>query len=101
MITSIDIKKGQKPTAEQIEEVKKASLRDIAEDEDAPELTLDQLERYKKAADARKNMKQVTIELTPEEISIAKGYGRNYREVLSRLVSMALADKEMVGKAYR
>ena len=50
MTVRIEIHKGQKPTEEQIQEIKAAAnLRPIC-DEDAPELSLEQLQQYGAAA---------------------------------------------------
>ena len=48
------IHKGQKPTAEQIEEIKEASTRKYTPDKDAPELTLEQYAEMAELAKERR-----------------------------------------------
>ena len=48
MIVRRVIYKGQKPTPEQIEEIKKLKDRPIIFDEDCPELTDEQLKQFKR-----------------------------------------------------
>lgn len=50
MIASIQIYKGQEPTKEQRQEIREAAKRTPVYDEDAPELSLEQMRRYRKAA---------------------------------------------------
>ena len=98
MIVSVDVKKGQKPTVDQINMIRAASLREPVEDYDAPELSLDQLRRYKTAADKRKGKNQVTISLTDEEMQKAKGFGADFRNVLEQLIVLALNDQDLMRK---
>ena len=55
------IQKGQKPTLEQIEEIKQASEMEFIPDEDAPELTLEQYAEMAKLAKARRRRKIKTV----------------------------------------
>ena len=48
MLVQRIIYKGQKPTPEQIEEIKKLKDRPIVFDEDCPELTDEQLKKFKR-----------------------------------------------------
>ncbi len=54
MIVRRVIYKGQKPTPEQIEEIKKLKDRPIIFDEDCPELTDEQLKQFKRVNPRRK-----------------------------------------------
>ena len=51
MIASVQIYKGRKPTEEQRQEIREAAKRTPVYDEDAPELSIEQMQRYRMAAD--------------------------------------------------
>ena len=48
MIVSYSITKNQKPTPEQIAEIREAAKRPIVFDEDCPEMTEEQLRQFKR-----------------------------------------------------
>lgn len=50
MTASIQIYKGQEPTKEQRQEIREAAKRTPVYDEDAPELSLEEMRRYREAA---------------------------------------------------
>ena len=50
MTAGIQIYKGQEPTKEQRQEIREAAKRTPVYDEDAPELSLEQMRRYRKPA---------------------------------------------------
>ena len=54
MIVRRIIYKGQKPTPEQIEEIKKLKDRPIVFDEDCPELTDEELKQFRRVNPRRK-----------------------------------------------
>lgn len=99
MIISVKVKKGQRPTDEQIREIEKAARRPIVADEDAPEYDYEQLVRYREAAKKKRNEETVTVSLSEDSYRKAKEFGSDYRKILSRLIELALGDKEMVKKA--
>lgn len=68
-------------------------------DEEALELSLEQMLRYKKAAIDKKAKTAVTLELSKENMDKAHTFGNEYRVVLSRLLELAMNDKELVRKA--
>ena len=98
MTVRIELKKNQKPTEEQIKEIRKAKTLEPVYDEEAPELTFSQMERYKKAAAERRNTTPITLSLSQRDFEVAKSFGTNYREMLSRLLSLALQDASMIAK---
>ena len=55
------IQKDQKPTLEQIEEIKQASEMEFIPDEDAPELTLEQYAEMAELAKTRRSSRIKTI----------------------------------------
>ena len=99
MITSIQVFKGQKPTKEQRQEIREAAKRTPVYDESAPELSIEQMRRYKKAAIDKKAKTAVTLELSKENMDKAHSFGEEYRAVLSRLLELAMNDSDLVRKA--
>ena len=92
---------GQKPTAEQIEEIETAARMPITFDEDCPELTAEQIQEF--AALARKQREErkkqvVSLRLSTASLEKARALGKGYTSVLSRLLDMALNNPEMVKK---
>lgn len=93
------VRPGQQPTAEQRARIKQAAARPIVYDEDAPELTDDELARFAVLAAeqrAEREKQTVSLKLAPSTVAKAKQLGRGYTEVLSRLLTMALDNPEMV-----
>ncbi len=86
-------------TPEQIAELE--ALRDIEPepDEDAPELTAEQIEEIRAERRAERNKQPVTLRLSPAAIAKAKGFGKGYTSILSRLLENALNDTEALKKA--
>ena len=99
MTASIQIYKGQEPTKEQIQEIREAAKRTPVYDEDAPELSLEQMRRYRKAAIDKKAKAMVTLELSKENMDKAYSFGEEYKAVLSRLLELAMNDSDLVRKA--
>lgn len=99
MTASVQIYKGQHPTEEQRMEIKAAAEREPVYDEDAPELSLEQMRRYRKAAVRKKTKSPVTLELSKENMDRAHSFGKEYRSVLSRLLELAMDDKDLVRQA--
>lgn len=58
MIRTFTIKKGQKPTQEQLEEVEAAAKREIQFDEDAPELSPAMIKAFKCSVTQRNRRKR-------------------------------------------
>lgn len=99
MTVSIQVYKGQEPTKEQCQEIREVAKRTVLCDEDAPELSLEQMRRYRKAAIDKSAKAMVTLELSKENMDKAHSFGKEYRAVLSRLLELALNDKELIRKA--
>ena len=99
MTVNVQIYKGQKPTEEQRMEIRAAAKRVPLYDEDAPELSLEQMRRYRKAAIDKKAKTAVTLELSKENMEKAHSFGKEYRSVLSRLLELAMDDKDLIRKA--
>ena len=100
-ISRMTVKVGQKPTKEQKKRIREAMERDIVYDDDAPELTDEQYKAFAIVAEQqRKGRKKelVSIRLSHDTLEKAKMLGRGYTGVLSRLLTMALDNPDMVRK---
>lgn len=99
MTVNVQIYKGQQPTEKQRLEIKEAAKRTPVYDEDAPELSLEQMQNYRRAALRKKATKSITLELSKENMAKAYTFGEEYRVVLSRLLELAMNDSDLVKKA--
>ena len=100
-ISKMTVKVGQKPTKEQKKRIREAMKRPIVYDDDSPELTEEQYKAFAVvAAEQRKARKKelVSIRLSHDTLEKAKMLGRGYTGVLSRLLTMALDNPDMVRK---
>ncbi len=88
-------------TDEQLEILRKTEALPIVYDEDSPELTDAELDEFKRIADLkRENRKKqtVTLRLSPQTLSKARALGKGYTSVLSRILDLAMDDKELIKK---
>ena len=93
---------GQQPTEAQIRELELAASRPVVPDEDAPELTAEQLAEMAELARSRraKNVKTViALRISPETLEKAKATGKGYTGFLSRLLDNAINDPQMVSRS--
>ena len=93
---------GQKPTQEQIRELEAAAQRPVTPDEDAPELTPEQVAEMAAAARRRRadRVKPViALRISVDTLNKAKATGRGYTGFLSRLLDNAINDPQMVAKS--
>ncbi len=99
MTVGVQIYKGQQPTDEQRLEIREAAKRTPFYDEDAPRLSIEQMQRYRQAAIDKRAKQSVTVELSRENMDKAYSFGEGYRAVLSRLLELAMDDQNLVKKA--
>lgn len=96
------IRKNQKPTKEQIQEIEEAAKKPISFDEDSPQLTEEQ---YAEMADLARKQREamkkpvVAIRINPVTLEKAKATGKGYTGFLSRLLDNAIDDPELVKKS--
>lgn len=96
------IHKGITLTDAQISEIERASKLPPVFDEDAPELSPEQLKRMAQAARlkrAARNKPVVSIRISPETLEKAKATGKGYTGFLSRLLDNAINDPELVSRS--
>ncbi|MBO7524242.1 MAG: hypothetical protein J6T79_01910 [Verrucomicrobia bacterium] len=98
MNVTVNVKKGQKPTQEQIQEIRNAANLDPVFDDESPKLSYEQMKRYQKAALQKKNKIPVTIELSDADYEAAKSFGASYRSVHSDILSIAIKDPNLVNR---
>ena len=100
-IRKMTVKVGQKPTEEQKKRIREAMKRPIVYDDDAPELTEEQYRAFAIAAEEQRKARRkeiVSLRLSHDTLEKAKLLGRGYTGVLSRLLTMALDNPDMVRK---
>lgn len=100
-IRKMNVKAGQKPTEEQKKRIREAMKRPIVYDDDAPELTEEQYKAFAIVAENQRKARRkelVSLRLPHETLEKAKMLGHGYTGVLSRLLTMALDNPEMVRK---
>lgn len=96
-VSNADVKKA--PTKEQIRMLEKAEKRNISFDEDSPELSEEDLAKFRKISDERKleRRKQViTLRVSSSTLTKAKALGSGYSGVLSRMLEVCLNDPNMI-----
>lgn len=101
-ITRVTIKPGDEMPEELKREVEEAAKKPIVYDEDCPEYSYEELVAMaEKAKEKRAREKKIPVALrmTPETLRRAKTVGKGYTGFLSRLLDLAIMDKEMVQKA--
>ncbi|MDO4961214.1 MAG: BrnA antitoxin family protein [Eubacteriales bacterium] len=94
---SIDVKK--KPTKAQAEMIEAAAKRPVVFDDDSPELTKEQLSRFRRISEANNESRRketVTLRLNPKALRKAKSLGKGYTSVLSRILEDALEDPKVI-----
>lgn len=96
-VSNVDVKKA--PTKEQIKMLEKAKKRKISFDEDSPELSEEDLAKFRKISDERKleRRKQViTLRVSSSTLTKARALGSGYSGVLSRMLEICLNDPNMI-----
>ena len=96
MLHVIDLSKPLTP--EQKEELEKAKQMPITFDEDCPELTPEQLKKFRRVSEIRQERKKqvVTLRLSAKTLEKAKSLGKGYTSILSRILESVLNDNEMI-----
>lgn len=98
-VSNVDV--TRKPTKEQIEMLNKVADRPVTFDEDARELTEEELAKFKRVSEERRNERRkqiVTLRVSPNTLAKAKSLGVGYSGVLSRMLDMCLNDPELIKK---
>lgn len=82
----------------EIKQLQEAKKRKPIYDEDSPLLSDEELMEFKRVNRLQRNKDIVSIRVSKETLSKAKRYGKGYTSFLSRLLDLAINDKDMVKK---
>ena len=100
-MVSYTLKKGTKPTTEQLREIKEAAKYPIVYDKDSPKLTSEQYDEFAEIAQKQRegrSRKVVALHLLPSTVAKAKKLGKGYTSILSRMIELCIDDAELVKK---
>lgn len=81
--------------------IHKAAKLPVVPDEDAPELSEEQIAEFQKIISERKQMKQkqtVSLRLSNGTLNIAKALGKSYTTILSTVLENVFKDSEALKK---
>ena len=85
-------------TNEELLELAIAAKKPISFDEESPEMDQDKLMEFKRINREKRIKQTVSIRLSANTIAVAKSYGKGYTSFLSRLIELAIKDKQLVEK---
>ena len=85
-------------TEAELLELAAAEKKEQVYDEDSPRMTTEQLLEFKRLNRTKRIKQTVSLRLSANTVDIAKSYGKGYTSFLSRLIEVAIRDKQMVEK---
>ena len=85
-------------TEEEVRELEAAELRSPIYDEESPEMTMEQLQEFKRMNHENRTKPTISLRLSPVTLKKARQYGKGYTGFLSRLLDAAINDEELVKK---
>jgi uncharacterized protein (DUF4415 family) len=102
----VTVKNGQKPTKEQIKEIRSAAKAPITYTSNCPESTPDALAEFAaKARELRQCMKRakpaVTIRITPGCLTKYKALGKGYTGIMADVLNYVADNPEILAKASK
>jgi uncharacterized protein (DUF4415 family) len=105
-MTQITIKDGQKPTKEQVREIRKAAKMPIVFTPDCPDSTPAALAEFAaKARELRQSMKKkrpaVTIRMPQDCLEKYKALGKGYTGIMADVLNYAANNPEVLSQATR
>ena len=100
----VTVRDGQKPTKEQIKEVRAAAKAPITYTRDCPKSTPEALAEFAaKARELRQRMKRtkpaVTIRITPDCLTKYKALGKGYTGIMADVLSYVADNPEILSRA--
>jgi uncharacterized protein (DUF4415 family) len=100
----VTVRDGQKPTKEQLKEIRAAAKAPIVYDPDCPETTAAGLAEFaEKARELRRRIRRtkpaVTIRVTPEVLAKYKELGKGYTSIMADVLSFAADNPDLLSKA--
>ena len=85
-------------TEEEVRELEAAELKSPVDDEESPEMTMEQLQEFKRMNHENRTKPTISLRLSPVTLKKARQYGKGYTGFLSRLLDAAINDEELVKK---
>ena len=88
-------------TKKQLKMLEEMEAAPITYDEDCPELTEEELSKFRRISEARNEERRkqtVSLRLSPQAMKKAKSLGKGYTSILSRILESALNDNEIIKK---
>lgn len=85
-------------TEDEVRELEAAELRSPVYDEESPEMTMEQLQEFKRMNHENRTKPTISLRLSPVTLKKARQYGKGYTGFLSRLLDAAINDEELVKK---
>jgi len=103
-MTTITVRDGQKPTKEQIKEIRAAARAPVTYTPDCPETSPEGLAEFAaKARELRQSMKRakpaVTIRITPGCLTKYKALGKGYTGVMADVLNYVADNPEILSRA--
>ena len=97
----LTIRDGQKPTKEQLKEIRAAARQPIVYTADCPESTPEALKEFAaKARELRQKKRQirpaVTIRMMPESLELYKSLGRGYTGIMADVLTYAAQNPSLL-----
>lgn len=85
-------------TEEELRELDAAEKKEPVFDEDSPLMMKEQLMQFKRINRENRTKPTISLRISPATLKKAKGYGKGYTGLLSRLLDIAINDEELVRK---
>lgn len=86
-------------TPEQISMLEEMEKKPVAPDEDSPAYSKEELIRFKKMADQKRQKllsRSVTVELSPQTLEKAQSLGESYPSILGKLLEKILNNSDLL-----
>jgi uncharacterized protein (DUF4415 family) len=104
-MTTITVRDGQKPTKEQIKEIRAAARAPITYTPDCPETSPEGLAEFAaRARELRRRMKRtkpaVTIRIPPECLEKYQSLGKGYTGIMADVLNYAADNPEILSKVH-
>jgi uncharacterized protein (DUF4415 family) len=101
-ITRSTVKVGQKPTKEQLKQIREIAKKPIHYTADCPPSTPEALAEFAALARARRNKKvkpMIALRVEPETLSKYKALGKGYTGIMADVLNYVADNPEILSKA--
>jgi uncharacterized protein (DUF4415 family) len=103
-ITRSTVRVGQKPTKEQLKQIREIAKKPVRYTKDCPESTPEALQEFAALAKARRQRKTksvVALRLEPEAIEKYKALGSGYTGIMADVLNYVANNPEILSRASR